>query len=364
MQKSEDSSNKSSKERYSKFVGKKVLFLAVIGVILVSLIGLSLSIGSSKIGFIDSFKIIYQVLTGQSSQIENSARTIIWNIRLPRVLTACVAGLALGLAGAIYQGVLKNPLASPYTLGISSAAGFGAALAIVLGAGVVNYGGFEVADPVLIATNAFFFALICTGIVAGIGRIRKASPGTMILGGVAMMFIFSASISLLQYFAASEEVAAVVYWMFGSLSKATWTKLGVMSLVTLPVIPFFIYRSWDLDILMQGESTAKSLGINTKSLRIMSLVFASLITAVAVAFLGTIGFVGLVTPHLIRMSIGGDHRYLIPGSCLVGAALLLTADTVARNVIAPVVLPVGILTSYLGVPLFIYLILRKGREYW
>lgn len=275
---------------------------------------------------------------------------------------AIVAGIGFSIGGVLLQAILKNPLASPYTLGIGSGAAFGASLALVLGAGITGMVGFF--GKWMIVTNAFLLSLAPAAIILGLTRFRNVKPSTMILAGVAMMFIFSASTSLLQYLGTEEQITAVVYWMFGSLSRADWSSLGIVSAVTLPIFIGAFRWSWDLNVLLQGDETAKSLGVNLERVRIGGMFLTSLVTGAAVAFLGTIGFIGLVAPHIARMVIGSDHRFLIPASCLVGSILLLGADTIARTVLSPIILPVGIVTSYLGVPVFIYLILRRRKEYW
>jgi iron complex transport system permease protein len=255
------------------------------------------------------------------------------------------------------QGVLRNPLADPYMLGVASSAGFGASLAILAGAGI--FGG-----QYMIIGNAFIFALLCSALILGLSSRKGSTPGTMILTGFAMMFLFSALTTLLQYFAESEAVRAAVFWMIGDLGKASWEKLAVVAAVTVCCVPLLIWKSWDLNIMGAGDESAKSLGVRVERVRIVIMVVASLMVSSIVSFTGTIGFVGLVAPHVSRMVIGGDNRYLLPASGLVGAALLLLADTVARTVMAPVILPVGVVTAFLGVPLFVYLIMKRGREYW
>ena len=262
------------------------------------------------------------------------------------------------MAGATMQVVLRNPLASPYTLGMASAAGFGAALSIIAGVGLFSGG------EVMTVANAFFFSLLSSLLVLGLSRLRSITPGTLILAGIAMMFLFSASTSMLQYTGANEEITAVVFWLMGDLSRSTWAKTGLAALVVLAVLPVFLRLAWDFNALAAGDETARSFGINTARIRLVALVLASLVTSAAICFVGTIAFIGLVGPHIARMIVGADHRFLLPASCLIGAVLLLAADTTARTILSPIVLPVGILTSFLGVPLFIYLIIKRRREYW
>lgn len=281
---------------------------------------------------------------------------IVWDVRLHKVLMGIVAGMGLGAAGAVMQGILKNPLASPFTLGISSAASFGAALAIVLGAGIV-------AGSWLIIGNAFIFALISALAVYILAKYKGISSETMILAGIAIMYLFSALTSLLQYSGRSEQVHEVVFWMMGSLGRSSWEALVMVTIILVFCLPYLVIKSWDLNALGAGDETAQSLGVDVEQTRVVYMMLASLITASIVCFTGTIGFIDLVSPHITRMAIGGDHRFLLIGSALVGAFLLLGADTLARTILAPVILPVGIMTSFLGIPFFMYLFLRRTRTF-
>lgn len=292
---------------------------------------------------------------------------IIWNIRLPQVLAAILAGGGLAVAGAVMQTVLRNELGSPYTLGISHAAVFGAAFSIVvLGAGSTTASqstAVVLDNPYLTTVSAFGCSLVSTGIIVALARYKDASPATMILTGVALGSLFTAGVTALQYLADSTELSAMVYWTFGDLSRATWGDLGLMAVVTVPATGYFVYNGWNYNALDSGDATAKSLGVDVEALRLWGMVVASFVTALIVSHVGIIGFVGLVVPHIVRKLIGGDERYLLPISAVVGGVLLLVSDTVARTAFAPLVLPVGILTSFLGAPLFIYLVIN-GREYW
>lgn len=283
--------------------------------------------------------------------------TIIWDYRLPRVLMAIIAGASLGLAGAVMQGILRNPLASPFTLGIASAASFGASLAIVLGAGFASSGS-------LVVGNAFLFTLIASAAVYGLARYRGISPETMIMAGIAIMYLFSAMTSFLQYIGSSEDVHAVVFWMLGSLGRSTWDTVAKSAIVLCITFPVFMYLARSLNTLAAGDETATSLGVPVEMVRIIGMAGASLLTAAVICFTGTIGFIGLVAPHITRMIIGGDHRFLLPGTAFTGALLLLGADSIGRTIMAPQILPVGIMTAFLGVPFFIYLFLRRRRDYW
>ncbi|MFW6018915.1 MAG: FecCD family ABC transporter permease, partial [Halapricum sp.] len=256
----------------------------------------------------------------------------------------------------------RNPLGAPYTLGISQAAAFGAAVAVVFGFGSAA-SEFASIGPYLTTVAAFLAAMVSTGLILLLVTYRQATPETLILTGVAIGSLFTAGMTLLQYFASDTEVAAIVYWTFGDVGRADWPHVALMGLVVLAGLAYFLVNAWNYDVMDAGTATAKSLGVPVESLRIRGMAVASLVTAVVISFVGIIGFVGLVAPHIVRLLVGGTERHLLPITAVVGAGLLVAADTLARTVLAPVVLPVGILTSFLGAPLFIYLVIN-GREYW
>ena len=274
-------------------------------------------------------------------------------LRLPRVLMGALVGAGLAMSGTLTQVVLRNPLASPVTLGISSGAAFGAALAILLG-GASQWG---------MAGNAFVFAALTAFAALGFARLRDSRPETLILGGVAIMFLFSAATSLLQYVATEYEVQAIVFWGFGNLGRVGWSELGMAAVMILLPVPFALKLSWDLNALLVGEETASSLGVNVRRLRIGGILAASLMAAGAICFTGVIGFIGLVAPHIARLALGAEHRFLIPGAALFGASLVTFSDVLARNICPPQIIPIGILTSFLGVPFFFWLLMRKGQNH-
>ena len=345
------------KAEYKKFIGRKLLFISASIILILLIAGVAATLGSYDITVTAVYSILWR---GLFQEPVTTQELVIWNLRLPRIVLGILAGIGLAIAGTTMQGVVRNPLASPYTLGIASAAGFGAALAIILGRGVVTV----VTGQYLIVANAFIFAVLSSLIIYGLSRVKGATPETMILAGIALMYLFSAMTGVLQYFGEEKAVAEVVFWMFGSLGRATWDKLRFVFLITAICVPLLMLKSWDLNTLGAGDESAKSLGVNVDRTRVFCFILASLVTAGVISFTGTIGFIGLVSPHMCRMVIGGDNRYLIPASGLFGAVILLSADTVARRVIAPTILPVGLVTAFLGVPLFLYLILRRRKEYW
>jgi len=342
------------KEQYKKFIGRKIIFILFSLVLIFIIAGISATLGSFPITVTEVYSIIWY---GLFQNVETTKEIIVWNLRLPRIVMGLLAGMGLAIAGTMMQGILRNPLASPFTLGISAGAGFGAALAIMFGTGIAT-------GKYVIIGNAFLFALIPTFFILGLTRYKRATPETMILAGIAILYIFSAATTLLMYFGEVHAMRAAYFWMVGDLGKASWDTVLPVSIVLVGCVIPLMWKSWDVNVMGAGDETAKSLGVNVERSRIFILMIASLLTAGIVCFTGTIGFIGLVSPHMCRMVIGGDNRFLIPASGLFGGALLLTADTIARTIIAPIILPVGVITAFMGGPLFLYLILRRRREYW
>jgi len=342
---------------YERYVARKLSIgvLLLFFTLLVSLY--SLSHGSYYI----SLREVLDALLGKGSE---SALLVIWNIRLPRIVAGLLVGAALAVAGAVMQGFLRNPLATPFTMGVSHGAMFGASLAITLGAGYAESSGrISLDNPYAVVLFAFVGAMVAVGVILLLARLRGLSPEAIILAGVAMSSLFLALTTFVQYFADELQLAAMVYWSFGDLGRATWREDAIMAALFIPVFIYFVIKRWDLNASAMGEEVAKSVGVDVERVRLISTFLAALITAVGVAFVGVIGFIGLIAPHAIRLVAGGDYRFLVPLSALAGALLLVTADTVARLVLAPMVLPVGIVTSFLGAPAFIYLLVRmEGRK--
>jgi len=342
---------------YQSYMGKRALFFLILLLGTALLASMAVTLGSADLSIREVYAAIMARFLPDYFESTSYANTIVWGLRLDRILMGILSGMGLAIAGAAMQGILKNPLASEFTLGVSSAAGFGAALAIVLGAGFVG-------GEYLVIGNAFIFTLIASFTVYGLAKYKGITPETLILAGIAIMYLFSAMTSFLQYVGHAEQVQEVVFWMMGSLGKSSWEKAGIISAILAVCLPYLIIKSWDINAMGAGDETAKSLGVNVERTRVISMVLVSLITASIICFTGTIGFVGLVAPHITRMVIGGDHRFLLPGSALVGALLLLGADTLARTILAPVILPVGIMTSFLGVPFFVYLFMKRRKVFW
>ncbi len=288
-----------------------------------------------------------------------SVGVIVWEIRLPMALTAVLVGAALATAGAEMQTILNNPLASPFTLGVSAAASFGAALAFVTGIGVL-----PVAGIFLVTTNAFVFALLASVTIYLVSRLRGASVETMVLLGIAQVFLYNALLALLEYLANEQTLQQIVFWTLGSLAKATWPKVGLLALALVVTLPPLLRQVWRLTALRLGEEQARGLGVDVERLRLRVLLLVSLLAAIAVAFVGTIGFVGLVGPHVARMLVGEDQRYFLPASALAGALLLSATSIVSKTIVPGVLVPIGIITALIGVPFFVVLILSQRRALW
>ncbi|MCD4741815.1 MAG: iron ABC transporter permease, partial [Desulfobacteraceae bacterium] len=291
---------------------------------------------------------------------------IIFNIRLPQVITAIVAGAGLAVSGAVMQSVLRNPLGSPFTLGISHAAAFGAAFSVmILGSGTMASSisdAVAISNPYITTFSAFFFSMIAASIILAVSRLRQGSPEVMILTGVALGSLFTAATMLLQFFADDVQLAAMVFWTFGDVARTGWSEILFLLFVTLFSICFFFMNAWNYNAADAGDETAKGVGVKIEKTRLLGMITASFVTSVIISFVGIIGFVGLVAPHMVRRIIGDDHRFLLPGTVIAGSLLLLISDIVARLILSPHILPVSVLTSFLGAPVFIYLIIRGNRR--
>lgn len=347
--------NKNGIEAYKSYTAKKVAIAICSIIIMIILSIIAINAGSTNIRFNE----IFRAIIGQGTEVSN---IVVLHIRLPRIIAAIVAGAGLSVSGCVMQNNLRNPLASPSTLGISNAAAFGANLAIIIfGAGSFRSLGADaviINNPYIVTLSAFTLSMIAAFVILLLAKLRSFSPQSIILAGVALGSLFSAGTTLIQYFADDVQVAAAVFWTFGDLGRVSWNEVIIMAVVIGTALIYFMLKRWDYNALDSGEESAKSLGVNVERVRFGGMFVSSLITSVAVAFLGIIGFIGLISPQIVRRIIGGDHRFLIPISAITGSIILLFADTLARTIIAPVILPVGAITSFLGAPLFLYLLLR------
>lgn len=349
-------------DSYNKYIRRKRLALSLAAVMTVIAALYAMGVGSIKIPFAD----VVKTLCGKG---EPMFKTAIMNIRLPRVVAAMLVGAALASAGAVMQCVLRNPLASASTLGVSQGAAFGAAFGIVVfGGGVVNSAtaasAITVNNPYIVTLCAFVCGAVSTAVVVLISQFKRdIGPGGLVLAGVALSSLFSGGSTLLQYFTDDTKLGAIVFWTFGNLGSTNWKELAILAAVLVLALLYFIYNRWNYNAMESGADTAKSLGVNTRAVMLVSMSICSLLSAVAVSFVGIISFVGLVAPHIMRKFTGSDHRYLIPGSAIAGALLLVLADTLGRSVVAPVILPIGALTAFLGAPMFLFLLFRGGKSY-
>lgn len=346
-------------ESYLKYTGRKTAVIISLALLTVVLGIFAICAGSAELTPAQ----VVMTLLGKGSE---SSEIVIWNIRLPRVIAAIVAGAGLAVAGCVMQNILRNPLASPFTLGISQGAAFGAALAIVvLGAGSMHSRSADaviITSPYIVTISAFIFSMAATLVILFLASRVGVTPEAMVLAGVALGSLFAAATTIIQFFAHDVQVAAIVFWTFGDLGRASWREVNIMLILFILALLYFMLHRWDYNALDSGEETAKGLGVDVEKLRLGGMLISSLITSVAVAFLGIIGFIGLVAPHMMRRIIGGDHRFLIPGTTVAGCILLLASDTLARTIIKPVIIPVGAITSFLGAPLFLYLLSRGFKR--
>ncbi|AEF46473.1 ABC-type transporter, integral membrane subunit [Serratia sp. AS12] len=334
--------------RYQHILRHRLLMMGVLALAIVGSLLLDFTMGPSGL----SLSSLWQTLIDPAAA-DAGTRVIVWDIRLPYALMAVVVGFALGLAGAEMQTILNNPLASPFTLGVSSAAAFGAALAIVLGIGVPG-----IPDQWFISANAFVFALFAALMLDGITRWTRVATSGVVLFGIALVFTFNALVSMMQFIASEDTLQGLVFWTMGSLARASWDKLGILLGVFAVLLPLSMMSSWKLTALRLGEDRAVSFGIDVRRLRLTTLLRISILSALAVAFVGPIGFIGLVAPHIARMIFGEDHRFYLPASALIGALVLSMASVASKNLIPGIIIPVGIVTSLVGVPFFLSIILR------
>lgn len=340
--------------RYRALARRKLVILALMTAALCLSFAIDLAWGPARYG-------LDQVIAAliDPASVPAQVRTVVWDIRMPIAVMAIVVGAALSLAGAQMQTILANPLASPFTLGISAAASFGAALAIVTTVPLL-----PVAAGLVVPVNAFIMALVATLFIHFISQMRGVSVQTVVLLGIALVFTFNALLAFLQYLASEQALQTVVFWTMGSLAKATWEKIWITLVVLLIAIPLFARNAWALTAIRLGEDKAASFGVNVRRIRLESMLIISLLAAVPVSFVGTIGFVGLVGPHIARMILGEDQRFFLPGSILAGALLLSVTSIVSKSILPGVIFPIGIITALVGVPFFFSLIMSSRKRSW
>lgn len=328
--------------------------LMVLTLLLVLAVIVTAGMGYIKISFADVVRIIHAKALGNDaalSGIDALFPVVVMEVRLPRILTAAVVGGGLALSGAVFQGILLNPLADPYTLGVSAGAAFGAAIALLLN--VVFMGAYSV--PAFAFAGAILTLVLVIYISSASGGV---SSNNLILSGIIVGAVLSAGLSFLKYIA-DEQVSVIIFWLMGSFVSRTWTDVSLTLTVSLAGFLMMMFYARDLNLLSLGSRAATSLGVNTKRVTVIMLVTASMIAAVCVSVSGIIGFVGLLVPHMVRGITGPDNRKLIPVSLLTGAVLLLCADTITRALL-PSEIPIGVLTALIGGPFFCYLLSKRA----
>ena len=324
-----------------------LIFCALVAFIVSTVVGpVNISVGDVIVGIF------------RPETLDRQSYTVIWKLRLPMSVMALLVGMALSVAGAQMQTILGNPLAEPFTLGISAAAAFGGASSIVLGLIFLPNAQLN------IALIAWFAAMTASLVIVLASLFRGASAETMILLGIGLVFLFQALLALIQYKASTEALQQIVFWILGSLTRATWIGNGILADVQVCCLPIFMGLSWQLTALRLGDARARAMGVNVTRLRVIVLIVVSLLAATSVAFSGIIGFVGLVGPHVARMRVGEDQRYFIPASLASGALMMSTAHAVSLIITPGLAIPIGIVTSLVGVPFFIFIIMTRKRALW
>ena len=338
-------------DRYHRQGRRHAMLVGVLALAALAALVLDLVTGPAGLPLSETLR----ALTG--AEVARATQVIVWDVRLPVACMALLVGAALALAGAEMQTVLENPLAEPFTLGVSASAALGAAVAIVLGLTIPGL------PPVWsVSGNAFLFALGALALLQLLGRIRGGGPEVLILFGVALNFTAAAFLSLVQFVASADALQQLVFWTMGSLASAQWPGVVLIGVVLAVAVPFSFRAAWKLTALRLGEDQARSFGVDVAALRRWTLLRVSLLAAAAVSMVGVIGFVGLAGPHIARMLVGENHRVFLPASLLTGALVMSLASTLSKTLVPGVLLPVGLVTSLIGLPIFFALILRGRRR--
>ncbi|MFH2011416.1 MAG: iron chelate uptake ABC transporter family permease subunit [Pseudomonadota bacterium] len=332
---------------------KRLLLISLTFILIFFLVSiLSISLGTADIGFMKIIRGVFGGITDPVLGWTDTDRVIILQIRLPRIILAGVVGASLSVSGVVFQGLFRNPLADPYILGISSGSAVGAVLAIISGAGL---------SILSIPAASFCGALLTIMLVLGISRTGyKLQTNTLLLSGVIVGSFFSAIIMFLVSTTQNERIHSIIFWLMGDLSLSRYNEIMIVTPIVIVGCLIIYFHAHSLNLIVTGEETAQQLGVNVERVKRLLLIIASLVTGVVVSVSGVIGFVGLIVPHMMRMLFGSDHRILLPVSGLFGLSFLIIADTIARTIIAPVELPVGVITAIFGAPFFIYLMRRRG----
>ncbi|AGK98276.1 FecCD family ABC transporter permease [Clostridium pasteurianum] len=338
-----------TRELYNKIIRKRIYFIICSLMILLSFFTIDIMTGASLLSIKE---VLYTIFFSSSSDYQTYV--IVWIMRMPVAVMAVIVGASLSVAGAEMQTILDNPMATPYTLGISSAASFGAYLAIVIGKGII-----PVREDLIIPINAFVFSLALSLLIYFIARVKKGTSETIILAGISFSFLFSSLASILNYIATEESRQKIIMWSYGSLSASKWSTVIIVFIVFIVTVPLLLVDSWKITSLKLGDSKAKSLGVNVERIRLKVLVIVSLIAATSVCFVGTIGFIGLAGPHIARSFVGEDHRYFIPCSALIGACILSISSVLSKVLVPGAIIDVGLITAIIGMPFLLSIVLRR-----
>ncbi|AYV95777.1 FecCD family ABC transporter permease [Fusobacterium necrophorum] len=336
---------------YRKMIRKRMRILFFLFLILLFLILLNVSVGSSHITILEILEIIFRN-EGRGNHV-----MIVKQVRMPMALMAVVVGASLGIGGCEIQSILRNPIASPYTLGITSAASFGAAMGLLLNSNV-----FFLPDTLAVTGNAFFFTVLVSLGIYVFSFQKRINKTAIILFGIALNFLFSSLTMILQYIAEEDKLQSLIFWTFGSLLKTTWNKFYFVFWVLLFTSIVLYRNAWKLTAMTLDDNKARSIGVPVQQLRRRTILIVSLLSAVSVSFVGTIGFVGLVAPHISRQFVGEDQRFFMPLSALLGAVILSCSFLLSKLIIPGVILPIGLVTSVIGIPFFIAIIFGKMRS--
>ena len=349
-------------QQYERECRRKIAYIAV-GLVMIVFFAFAFSVIGMDVPVFQSVVALKALYTGNINDgTYAAANKIIVLLRMPRILLAVIAGVGLSVAGSIMQSITRNYLVSPFTLGVSSAAAFGASMCIVFGTSLFFQSEIGIISCAFLASSrvAAEIPIILYGLTNKIG----VKPSTLVLVGIALNYLFSAMTATIEFFAKEHKLEAVVQWTFGSFNKATWENV-LISFIVVAIASFVIWKySLILNVMASNnDEMARSLGVNTDRIRTYGGLLAILITSTVISFTGVIGFVGLIAPHMARFIIGTDHRFYIPFSGILGAILLLVSDTFGKLILYPVNIPVGIVVSFLGVPLFVHLVLHKSGNY-
>ncbi len=342
------------RQSYRRLVARRLMFIAVCVALCALVMAYSVTIGSYPLTMSQVYSIIWDAMINMP-QTDAEAAFVVIDLRLPRIIGAIVCGFALAVCGTAMQSLLKNPLADPYTMGISSGAGFGAAIALILGIEVVSGGG--------VVVNAFVFAMVPTVVILFMSRFRRATATMMILCGTSLMYLFNALTQLFMIIADPDDLSVVYKWMVGTLEDISYDNLWIIIAVTVAGALVLQLMANRLNVMGTGDESARTMGVNVDAERLLTLMLVAVVAATVVSFTGVIGFVGLVAPHVARIFVGSDNKYLIPAAGVFGSLLLLLADLASR-VVTDMILPAGVITACIGGPLFMFLILRTRKEAW